>query len=181
MRGIVVVALAGVGLASGLASGGGFPSRPPSGREVIWPPPGGLYQIQPPDYGYHAPQRDYHMMEGPPRRYLPSYRYRGQYVPPPGPDWPDADYSRQDQTRSEPKPKPLQPGQPVEVVPPPGIPVNAVKQKLSRRPSRNWRPVKGVPALPVEPPVGQGKYPPSRRSGTVQKKQQVQESEAPAK
>ncbi len=153
MRGGFTAILVGI-LGSAAATAGGYYQGPPSGRQVIWPPPGGLYQSQPPawtpapldlnqgnsPYGEPVPRR----------RYLPSYRYRGQLVPPPGPDWPDADYPVPAQPTMA-KPPPLEPGRPVEVVPPPGIPVDEVKQQISRQPKRGWRPVEGKASLPAEP------------------------------
>ena len=135
---------------------------PPEGRNFLWPPPGGLYQSQPPawtpaplDSGQGS---SVYGEPGPRRRYLPSYRYRGQFVPPPGPDWPDADYPVPAQPAAA-KPPPLEPGHPVEVVPPPGIPVDEVKQEISRQPKRGWRPVDEKASLPAEPtaarPAGQ--------------------------
>jgi len=82
----------------------------------------------------------------PSRRYMPSYHYRGQFVPPPGPDWPGAKPPQAPPPVPPPAKgmKPLERGRPVEVVPPPGIPVDHVKQPLTDKPQRGWRPVPGM-------------------------------------
>ncbi len=156
MRGGFTAILVGI-LGSAVATAGDYYQGPPSGRQVIWPPPGGLYQSQPPAWTPAPLDSDqgnsYYGAPSPRRRYLPSYRYRGQFVPPPGPDWPDADYPVPAQPAVA-KPPPLQPGHPVEVVPPPGIPVDEVEQEISRKPKRGWRPVDQKAALPAEPTPG---------------------------
>lgn len=122
----------------------GYYQNPATGRNVVWPPPGGVDRSAPPLWA--PPAESVPRRHGASRRYLPSYRYRG-WVPPPGADWPDA----------APPPPPqgppplLEPGRPVEVVPPPGIPVESVDQQLSRQPQRGWRPVPADARLPAVP------------------------------
>ncbi len=147
MRAVTAGILAGGLLWSlGAAAGGyGYPG-PPSGRDVIWPPPGGVDRSRPPLWQPPPQPAGPGYREPPPGRYLPSYRYRGGFVPPPGPDWPGVEPP----PRREPPP-PLEPGRPVEVVPPPGIPVEEMEQQLSRQPQRGWRPVPRGASLPVAP------------------------------
>ncbi len=149
MRGATAALLAAGLLASPAILAEGYYAHPPSGREVIWPPPGGLYRSQPHSWGESGTVGP-SLPALPPQRYLPSYRYRGQYINPPGPDWPDADYGEPAQVPKG-ESRPLPPGQPVEVVPPPGIPVEEVKQQLSRQPKRGWRPVEKGSVLPMVP------------------------------
>jgi hypothetical protein len=141
------------GLLSTTVMAGGYYRNEPGGRNVIWPPPGGVDRVQPPLWAPgRAAQPDYGSIETPPPRYLPSYRHWGQYVKPPGPGWPEDDTPPAPRLA---KPAPLQPGRPVEVVPPPGIPVDEVQQQLSRQPKRGWRPVQRSMQLPAEPEAEQ--------------------------
>jgi len=151
MRGAVGAVLVGGLLGSMATLAGGYYPHPPSGREVIWPPPGGLYQVQPPAWSQREAAGSPFREMPRPQRYLPSYRYRGEFIEPPGPDWPGTDYPEPGPAEGV-KPPPLQPGHPVEVVPPPGIPVEEVKQQLSRQPQRGWRPVERGAKMPMEPP-----------------------------
>ena len=122
-----------------LAEGSMGPARPD------WPPPGGGFgnsagHANP----YIAPRVQPRFSEASTYqpRYMPSgnQRYPGYMqqreapVFPPGVDWPDAAYARPDVVT------PLQPGYPVQVIPPPGIPLEGDIMNTTVKPVRNWRP-----------------------------------------
>ena len=135
-------------MAAPALAGGGYYLNEPGGRNVVWPPPGGVDAVQPPldNYGPPPTANGYR----PAWRWYPwGYPPAAAQVPPPGPDWPQAQPV---------KASPLQPGQPVEVVPPPGIPVEDVEpsQAITRQPHHEWRPVDpeaAVQRATVKPPA----------------------------
>ncbi len=161
MQGAIGGILVGSLLHAAAATAGGYYLDQPGGRNVVWPPPGGLYRVEPPlpKYpppavpGYSGPANDWWS-----NRYYPGYQRR-DFVRPPGPEWPG---TLHDKPVMPGKPKPLEPGHPVEVIPPPGIPVDHVKQPLTDKPQRGWRPVPGMGGMTAAPPRRRGQSP--RRS-----------------
>ncbi len=155
-RGRFGLALAAWMSAAGALAGGGYYLDTPGGRNVIWPPPGGVDAVQPPlgSYGPPAPINGH----GPGWYWNPWRRPPvAARVPPPGADWPEALPA---------KAPPLQPGEPVEVVPPPGIPVDQVgpAEVITRQPHHEWRPVDPEAALQratVKPPARPDRMRPS--------------------
>jgi len=126
---------------------------------INWPPPGGVAAApqRAPGYGYASPLNS-GLNQG--FRPYPEYQQNQQYlyqrqnrqppelITPPGEDWPNAAYHRQfdssvmPEYRGELRPEPVQKGVPVEVVPPPSIPIDEVKVPVSETPKRDWRPMK---------------------------------------
>ncbi len=114
------------------------PSRPD------WPPPGGYASPAGSPEGYStrpvqatSPTANTYPQG---RRSAPGYRYssyrRDALVLPPGADWPDADYDYIEMP-------PPQPGYGVQVIPPPGIPLEGDIMNTTPRPVRHWRPLRG--------------------------------------
>lgn len=109
-----------------------------------WPPPGGVYgrSAATPAMPARAPAP---AANGMPRGYMPPYHYqypayqqrREAPVLPPGANWPGTAYGYADIA------PPPQPGYPVQVVPPPGIPLEGDIMDTTSRPVRNWRPPEG--------------------------------------
>ena len=157
--------------ALGAVAGGGY-QYPPEGRNFLWPPPGGVnqsYPLPPPwqaaPPGQGSDFSSYGDAPGP----APSWRGYG-YAPgdygryPRGPAWPAAAAPRGLVPPAPPaESRPLERGHPVEVVPPPGIPVDHVKQPIYDKPQRGWRPVQqGMTGMAKPKPATQ---PPQGRSG----------------
>jgi len=146
MRAVITVILAGGLLWSLGAAAEGYYLDPPSGRNVIWPPPGGVDAVRPPPPPWTGPGMPANYGDMPPSAYRP--------IPGRPP------------TRRAPVPadpgamRPLRPGRPVEVVPPPSIPIDAVRQPLRDRPQRAWRPVGDDEAKGSAPPpaVMEGRF-----------------------
>ncbi len=147
--------------ALGAAAGGGY-QYPPEGRNFAWPPPGGVNQSLPPPWSPAPPAygSDFSSYGDAPRPspYQGGYGYRpgnyGRY--PRGPAWPAATVPHGPMLPAPPvESKPLERGHPVGVVPPPGIPVDHVKQPIYDKPQRGWRPVQqgmagmAKPAMPA--------------------------------
>lgn len=124
---------------------------------INWPPPGGSAATQQRMPAYQRPAnagfRPYPDYKQQPRYRYPSGRkIKNELITPPGEDWPDAAYfrpSEQSPDKSVELPSPgelrLQPverGAPVEVVPPPSIPIEEVDVPLSEKPEHDWRPMK---------------------------------------
>lgn len=139
-----------VGVAyTGAAGAGGYDAPRYGAGSVNWPPPGGLDSVQPslpvqskPRLDGFRPYAGYRTAP----RYLPSYRRRGEFIAPPGPNWPDADYGKSKDApaaEAEAEPVPVEPGIPVEVIPPPSIPIEEIEEieaTISDKPQRGWRP-----------------------------------------
>jgi hypothetical protein len=108
-----------------------------------WPPLGGVYARPPgnlaayPGRPVGAPVSTGKAF---PQGYMAPYNYRFQRPPreapvlPPGGDWPGTAYGHADMA------PPPQPGYPVQVVPPPGIPLEGDIMDTTVRPVRHWRP-----------------------------------------
>lgn len=163
-------------LLSAAAVADGYYSQDNGPGSINWPPPGGTAVMQPasPAYG-PAPDsafRPYPSYQQNQRlKYQPTRQFRNELIKPPGTDWPNAAYydSGNESLAPEPtgqlRPEPEERGAPVEVVPPPSIPIEEVSMPLSKKPERGWRPMKEQevlksmeetvtppkPAVPVEP------------------------------
>lgn len=172
MRGSVGGILTGFLLCASGAWAQGYGPYYPGGGNVVWPPPGGVDRVQPPLPAYPPPQgqgyRDYGNVPNPYGR-QPGYRRYGEFIRPPGAEWPVGAFGPLPPAAPKPLPKPLEPGHPVEVVPPPGIPVDEVKQAISNEPDRGWRPVGAVPEkrmkmpdVPQQQAPGESRWPPAR-------------------
>ncbi len=107
-----------------------------------WPPPGGVYAKpsgNPAAYPARPVQAPVAAGKAFPRGYMPPYNYRYQGSPreapvlPPGAGWPGTAYGYADMT-------PPKPGYPVQVIPPPGIPLEGDIMDTTARPVRHWRP-----------------------------------------
>lgn len=102
-----------------------------------WPPPGGY--ARPVTNSLPAQARP-PTANGFPQAYRQAnnYRFPGYQreapVLPPDADWPDAAYGYADMA------PPPQPGYPVQVIPPPGIPLEGNIMNTTSRPVRHWRP-----------------------------------------
>jgi len=109
-------------------------NRPMGPNQPDWPPPGGYAkpvspaQTQPPAANAFPPG---YM---PPQNFRPPAYTREAPVLPPDADWPDTAYGYADMA------PPPQPGYPVQVIPPPGIPLEGDIMNTTTRPVRHWRP-----------------------------------------
>ncbi len=124
---------------------------------INWPPPGGNAATQQHMPAYQRPA-DTGFRPYPDYRQQPRYRHpsgqkiKNELITPPGEDWPDAAYYKpsehpQDKpvephSPGELRPQPVERGAPVEVVPPPSIPIEEVDVPLSKKPEHDWRPMK---------------------------------------
>ena len=106
-----------------------------------WPPPSGINAAPAVNPGaYPAPAqppafatKSYSQGYVPPYGRYPAYP-REAPVRPPGADWPDAAYGYADMQ------PPPQPGRPVQVIPPPGVPLEGDIMDTTPYPVRHWRP-----------------------------------------
>ncbi|WP_456447286.1 hypothetical protein [Thiolapillus sp.] len=153
--GVMVVGLA----ASGLAAAEDFYPPAEGPGSINWPPPGGVASRPAPrtrtwnapiDQGF----RPYPNYQQAPRFHNPATRqFRKELIAPPSADWPNADYyqggekSAAQQTPGELRPAPMERGEPVEVIPPPSVPVDEIKASISEKPEHGWRPMKEKKAL----------------------------------
>lgn len=153
MRSVVFFGLGCGLLVSAVAMADGYYSQSNGPGSINWPPPGGSAAVQPANPGYglspnsgFRPYADYQQTQ----RYhsQPTRKFRNELIRPPGSDWPNADYYESDDKAAEPdasgelRPEPTERGAPVEVVPPPSIPIEEVNAPLSEKPERGWRPMK---------------------------------------
>ena len=108
-----------------------------------WPPRGGVYAAPPGNpaaYPARSVQAPVAAGKAFPQGYVAPYNYRFRGSPreapvlPPGADWPDTAYGHADVA------PPPQPGYPVQVIPPPGIPLKGDIMDTTARPVRHWRP-----------------------------------------
>ncbi|WP_457673259.1 hypothetical protein [Thiolapillus sp.] len=163
-HGMMMFGLAAAGLA--LADGPGSINWPPPGGMSATPPPGVSSSV-PPGQGFR-PYPDYQQAQR--FRNPGSRQFRKELIAPPGEDWPKADYYQGDRDvrperhQGELRPEPMERGEPVEVVPPPSVPIGEVKSPLSDKPERGWRPMKEQQELEameesVEPPQPEEKKP----------------------
>jgi hypothetical protein len=124
---------------------------------INWPPPGGSAATQQRMPAYQRPAnagfRPYPDYKQQPRyRYRSGQKIKNELIIPPGEDWPDAAYYRPSEqsldksvelpSPGELRPQPVERGAPVEVVPPPSIPIEEVDVPLSEKPEHDWRPMK---------------------------------------
>lgn len=124
---------------------------------INWPPPGGNAATQQRMPAYQRPEntdfRPYPDYQQQPRyRYPSGQKIKNELITPPGEDWPDAAYYKpseqspdkfvEPQSPGELRPQPVERGAPVEVVPPPSIPIEEVDVPLSEKPKHDWRPMK---------------------------------------
>ena len=148
--GVMMVGL----VASGLVVGdGSYPGSEGPGS-INWPPPGGVSanpSFRNPAWNSAVGQglRPYPEYQQAQRYRRPSTRqFRKELIAPPGDDWPNADYYRGKEQLApgtppgELRPEPMERGVPVEVVPPPSVPIDDVKAPISDKPERGWRPMK---------------------------------------
>ncbi|WP_456373502.1 hypothetical protein [Thiolapillus sp.] len=148
--GVMMLGLVAPGLVLGE---GGYPSAEGPGS-INWPPPGGVYpgtsHGKPEWYSTTGqglrPYPDYQQLQ---RYRKPSnHQFRQELIRPPGDDWPNADYyqgKKQEESARQPgqlRPEPMERGRPVEVVPPPSVPIDDVKAPISDKPEHGWRPMK---------------------------------------
>ena len=117
-----------------------FPAGP---SQPDWPPPGGMTARSagnPEAYPARPVQAQAFAQRTFPRGYMPAYdpryqAYRGEApVLPPGADWPGTAYGYADMAPPPP------PGYPVQVIPPPGIPLEGDIMDTTPRPVRHFRP-----------------------------------------
>ncbi|BAO43722.1 hypothetical protein [Thiolapillus brandeum] len=153
--GVIVVGLA----ASSLVVADGFYPPAEGPGSINWPPPGGVTRRPSPGAGtWNAPMeqdfRPYPNYPQAPRFHNPSTRqFRKELIAPPGSDWPGADYYQEGQDSTakhrpdELHPAPMERGEPVEVVPPPSVPVDEINASISDKPEHGWRPMKEKEAL----------------------------------
>jgi len=162
--------------ASGLIRAEGYHPSVEGPGSINWPPPGGASAALPsgmpayvqPGQGFR-PYPDYQQAQR--FRSSATRQFRKELIAPPGEDWPNADYYRGEQQAmpeqrhpGQLRPEPMERGEPVEVVPPPSVPVGEVKSPLSDKPARGWRPMKEQQALEAmeesrEPPKPEEKKP----------------------
>ncbi len=124
---------------------------------INWPPPGGSAATQQRMPTYQRPAnagfRPYPDYKQQPRYRYPSGRkIKNELIAPPSEDWPDAAYYRPSEqspdksvelmSPGELRAQPVERGAPVEVVPPPSIPIEEVDVPLSEKPEHDWRPMK---------------------------------------
>jgi hypothetical protein len=70
-------------------------------------------------------------------------QFRNELIAPPDENWPQAEYFEGTDADSGKLPaRPVQRGNPVEVVPPPGVPVDEVGMPILEKPERGFRPMK---------------------------------------
>ena len=112
-----------------LADGPGGPGQPD------WPPPGGYAgSVTNPAQAYVPAANGF------PPGYVPTYNFRAPRhqreapVLPPSADWPDTAYGYADMA------PPPRPGYPVQVIPPPSIPLEGDIMDTTPRPVHHWRP-----------------------------------------
>ena len=113
-------------LAADYPAGPSNPNWPPAGGQ--YPSPAGNPAVSYPGYP------SYFDGTTPTYRYHPPVYRRELPVLPPSADWPGAAYGYEDMM-----PRP-QPGQGVQVIPPPSIPLQGDIMDTTLRPVRQWRP-----------------------------------------
>ncbi len=148
-KNVIAVFLGGL-IAQGSVMSAGYPDDAGPGS-INWPPPGGAYNTMPTSPRYPASD-NYIFRSGTAYqrrpRYQPSFHSRApEYIPPPGEDWPDAQYAKP----TPPAAGKNKEGASVQVIPPPNIPVDAVGTDLSKHPQRDWRPMEEGPRQLREP------------------------------
>ncbi len=168
--GMMMFGLAAAGL---IRAEGYYPAGEGPGS-INWPPPGGASTPPPSMPAYVPPGQDfrpYPDQQQAQRFRSPATRqFRKELIAPPGEDWPNAEYYRGEQQATpeqhpgQLRPEPMERGEPVEVVPPPSVPVGEVKSPLSDKPERGWRPMKEKQELEAmeestEPPKPEEKKP----------------------
>ena len=153
MRCVVFCGLGWGLLVSAISMADGYYSQDNGPGSFNWPPPGGNAAVQPanpaygmpPDTGFR-PYPDYQQTQR--YRSQPTRRFRNELIKPPGSDWPDAEYYEGEGKPGEAdasgqlQQQPAERGAPVEVVPPPSIPIEEVNAPLSEKPEHGWRPMK---------------------------------------
>ncbi len=116
--------------------------------------------------------RPYAAAPQPSRRFqypAPTQQFRNELISPPDESWPQAEYFDAKKGQAAEMPVEAMPrGAPVEVVPPPGVPVSEVGMPISDKPERGFRPMKEQQELEaleesISPPKPKTSKPPVMR------------------
>lgn len=150
MRKVAVGVSVSILVSSGLVLADGYYSNDGGPGSINWPPPGGVAGMPPQRPAYPQAQnssfRPYSTTAQPTRRYkypLPSQQFRNELITPPDENWPQSAYFQGAQEHAGKLPAAvMQRGAPVEVIPPPGVPVSEAGMPLSEKPERGFRPMK---------------------------------------